>query len=70
MTKQLFLSGGEVARIENGNYYILSEDDFYDVLVRVSKEEFKTKIQRFKDVCFTSWCKDLKKQYLEITKDL
>lgn len=70
MKKQLFISGCEVARIENGNYYISNDDDFYEVLIRVSKEEFKTEILKFKDVCFTSWDKDLKNQYLDITKDL
>ena len=69
MKKQLFING-EVARIENNKYYILTYDNDWDVLIEVNKDTFKNEILKYKDVCFSSWNKDLKKQYLEITRDL
>lgn len=64
--KDLFINGGEVLRIENGKYFIL--DDYWDVLIEVTKEKFidylKNKISWAKD----SWDKDLREEYATMCK--
>ena len=66
MNKNSLFINGEVLRIENGKYFIL--DDYWDVLMEVTKEEFidylKNKISWAKD----SWDKDLREEYAIMCK--
>lgn len=61
---RLIGDGGEVLRIENDNYYILSKDQEY--LQGVSFEEFKKEVERFKALYLSTWNKQFKEEYEQI----
>jgi hypothetical protein len=63
MKKSLMIDG-EVMRIEDGKYYILSEDGEY--LTRSTAEEFKEELKKYEKVCTTTWDKKLQREYQEM----
>lgn len=63
MKKSLMIDG-EVMRIEDGKYYILSEDGEY--LTGSTIEKFKEELKKYEKVCTETWNKELQQEYQEI----
>ncbi len=61
--KNLFISGSEVARIENGKYYIVNNNV---AMKQVSKEKFIKELKKYESVCNNTWCNELKRDYAEM----
>lgn len=59
---------GEILRIENGVYYILTEDG--ECLQRVSADKCKKYFLLYEDLYNNTWCKEFKKQYENIKEYL
>lgn len=71
MKNNLFINGVEILRIEDNKYYIANTDIIdWEFMEEVSKERFEQELQKYKDVCFNSWNKCLKAQWLNIEKEI
>lgn len=62
----LFING-EVLRIENGNRYLMIDEE-WDVLKQVTKEEFVDFLQNTINWAKDSWNKELREEYTTMCK--
>lgn len=63
MRKSIMING-EVMKIQDGKYYILTEDG--ECLKQVTPKEFKNELKIYEKVCTTTWNKELQRQYQEM----
>lgn len=69
MSKQSFYTMGvEELRIEDGKYYISSEDNM--CLMEVDKPTFKKELEKYAKWVKDSWAQDVKERYNNILKEL
>lgn len=68
MFKSLMGSFGEVLRIEDDKYYILSEDQ--ECFQEVDFERFVKEYKKFENLYNTTWSKEFKEEYEAIGKEL
>lgn len=68
MKKSLFANGVEIIRIENNEYYISTEENGWEYLKEVTRDEFIEELKKISWVCLTSWSKKLKQEYLDLVE--
>ena len=66
MRKSLFMNGVEIMAIIDGRFYIPNDEYGWECLVECTKNQFIEKLKQMSWVCLTTWCKELKQEYLDL----
>lgn len=63
----LFINGGENFRIENGEFFVSDWDGDWDIMKKVTKQEFINELKKC-DWILDGWNKELKNDYIKMLK--